>query len=152
MQTRPPNLKPFWVLDVQGRSLEEVERKVARIQMGNLFTALKQFDQCLCSWCVLNGRVTHKVKTPWNFGLRVCRYSSHVRCQWHVGLGDKGDGGLSLDLEPGLVDTKADNTSFEMTSTTQVKALVITQARFLTPRASVLFTRLDQHFLTFGKR
>lgn len=71
-----------------GRSLIEVAHKVARIKFGSTFLCFEGFDRCLDSWCVLNGRSSHRLANKFGFHLRVCHYGPIVRPQWqnlHVG-------------------------------------------------------------------
>lgn len=56
-------IQPNWVPDLYGRRLEEVEREVGWIKLGDNFTPKKQFNHCLQSWCELNDHVNHRVST-----------------------------------------------------------------------------------------
>lgn len=79
---QPSEMQASWVPDLHGRTLHEVQKEAARIKMGDHFTSLQQFDCCLHSLCVLNGRKAHAVKTQEDYHLRVCPFGSRVRGPW----------------------------------------------------------------------
>lgn len=75
-------MQAFWVLDLRGPMLHEVEKEVARIRMDDHFMSLQQFDCCLHSLYVLNGCKMHAVKTQPEFHLHVCPFGPRVRPSW----------------------------------------------------------------------
>lgn len=46
------------VLDLKGRSLEEVKEEALRVKAGQTFTSFDEFNHCLDSFCVLRGLLT----------------------------------------------------------------------------------------------
>lgn len=54
---RRNDIDPNWVLELWGKTLEEVKR--------DHFNSIGQFDRCLQSWAVLNGQKHHRLKTKW---------------------------------------------------------------------------------------
>jgi hypothetical protein len=56
-----------------------VEQEAARIKLGEYFLDFKEFDRCLRSWSVLNGRGYYKYATKPRFRVRVCRFGKTSR-------------------------------------------------------------------------
>lgn len=52
-----PNTHRNGVHDLRGKTLEEVGREAARIRLGDHFSLIGQFDRCLHTWRVLNGKM-----------------------------------------------------------------------------------------------
>lgn len=65
--------------NLRGRSLDEVLREASRIKLGGSFHSFAEFDRCLDSWCVVNGRAAHRFKTRKDLCVRVCRFGPKVR-------------------------------------------------------------------------
>lgn len=78
----PSKMHASWVPDLHSKTLHEVEREVGQIKMGDHFTSLAEFERCLYSLCVLNGRKTHALKTQKEYQLRVCPFGGRVRLAW----------------------------------------------------------------------
>lgn len=64
---------------LRGRSLAEVTDEDNQIKLGAHFGCFDEFDRCLDSWCVLNGRSSHRLESKWHFCLWVCRCGPTVR-------------------------------------------------------------------------
>lgn len=60
----------------------EVTEEVNRNRLGCTFRSFEDFDHYLDSWCILNGRSSHRLETKKSFRLQVCRYGSVVRPRW----------------------------------------------------------------------
>jgi hypothetical protein len=56
-----------------------VEQEAARIKLGELFLNFNEFDRCLRSWSVLNGRQYYKYATKPRYRVRVCRFGKTSR-------------------------------------------------------------------------
>lgn len=52
-----------------GRSPTEVDDEVAIIKFGSTFDEFDEFDRCLDSWCILNGKSSHCLETKLSFHL-----------------------------------------------------------------------------------
>ncbi|CAM6102768.1 unnamed protein product [Calypogeia fissa] len=65
--------------DLKGRSAEEVEREASKIRDRQYFSSFREFDRCMDSWGIMNGRTFSKHKTNDNFRVRLCRYGKTVR-------------------------------------------------------------------------
>lgn len=58
--------------NLRGRSHVEVIEEANQIKMGSTFSDFEEFDQCLDSWCVVNGRSSVHLESKWTFRLRFC--------------------------------------------------------------------------------
>lgn len=56
-----------------------VSKEAARIRLGEIFVSFAEFDRCLQSWGVLNGRASHRYATRSDRAIRVCRFGKTVR-------------------------------------------------------------------------
>lgn len=81
---RPILSEENWLSDLRGQTLQEVTAKATHIQMDEMFSSFKEFDRCLDSWGVLNGRANYRVKTRKKTCLQTCRYGPNVRPPWRT--------------------------------------------------------------------
>lgn len=68
--------------NLRGCSPVEVSQEAARIKLGSTFSCFEEFDRCLDSWCVLNGRSSHRYANKFSFCLKMCRCGPLVRPPW----------------------------------------------------------------------
>lgn len=47
------------MIDLAGRSPDEVQTEVKRIRLGEKFDKSEEFNRCLHSWSVIEGRAYH---------------------------------------------------------------------------------------------
>ncbi|KAL3682826.1 hypothetical protein R1sor_000848 [Riccia sorocarpa] len=69
-------------LNLEGKTLREVEEAAERIKIGEKFISFDDFEYCLDCWCALHLRSSHKFKILPTCRVRVCRYG---RPLWKYG-------------------------------------------------------------------
>lgn len=113
-----------------------VEAEAARIRKGERFNNFQEFDRCLDSWAVMNGRVVYRLKTFPHFVTRVCRFNKLVPKTCKHGndnAGNSGPGAVQVDLNNNdRADSSDDDSSGNMTSADE--------------RADSSEDELDQHY------
>ncbi|KAL3698507.1 hypothetical protein R1sor_012583 [Riccia sorocarpa] len=72
-------------LNLQGKTLREVEEVADRIKLGETFVSFHEFEYCFDCWCALHLRSSHKSKICPTCRVRVCRYGRPVRKAGVVG-------------------------------------------------------------------
>jgi hypothetical protein len=60
------------IVDLAGRCPDEIQVEAKRIRLGEEFDTFEEFDRCLHSWSVREGRAYHKFKTKFDCLVRVC--------------------------------------------------------------------------------
>ncbi|CAM6101011.1 unnamed protein product [Calypogeia fissa] len=62
------------VFDLNGRTLEEVQREAQHIRLDEEFLSFQDFNRCLDSWGVINHRAVARYKTSKNVHIRKCPF------------------------------------------------------------------------------
>lgn len=70
------------ILELKGRSPQEIEDQVGRIRLHSNFKNLQEFQHCLDRLCILHGQVVTKIKSTWVCFVRVCRFRKGARQSW----------------------------------------------------------------------